>query len=84
MTASCDDVCIAGGGSALITCNPVLTVTELVGWLLFRTEVCTAVPAWQEVLGVTLLSPFRLMPDLPDCIGGLASVTVGPAAWLMG
>lgn len=43
-----------------------------------------ALPAWEEVLGLASLFPFSLVPDLSDCIGGLASVTVGPAAWLVG
>ena len=90
MTAGCGADCIiVVGGSALIMCDPALTDTELGDWLLFTSGVWTVIPVWPVVLatkaGLAILFPFRVAPDPAVlCIGGLTSVTAGPAAWLTG
>lgn len=88
-TAGCAADCInVAGGSALMMCDPALTETELVDWLLFTSGLCMATPVWHVVLaptaGLTLLLPFKVAPDRAVCTGGLTSVTVRPVAWFTG
>lgn len=89
VTAGCGADCItAVGASALMMFDPALTGTILDGGPLFTSEVCMPIPVWTVVLATTawlaLLLPFKVAHDPEDCIGGLTSVTVGPAVWVTG
>lgn len=67
----------------MIMCDPALTDTELDGWLLLTSGDCVPIPVVLETTaGLALLFPFKVAPEPAVCIGGLTSVTVGPAAWL--